>query len=170
MEILSNIWVWIVGALSGISVAGIVAAITYGCIKGLCNRTTQRINIEKINENIANKQMERIKKVSFTQNIQPLVESELKKITEMSNEYIKKYMEETQKKYDNLIAVLEKFYAYFDDSLVSDTKKKELKDALENAKADVSKPNEVEVKEIVIDEPVENEQPKEKTKKTKIER
>ena len=38
--------------------------------------------------------MERIKQVSFKQNIQPIVESELKKVTETANEYIKKQLKE----------------------------------------------------------------------------
>ena len=170
MEFLSNIGMWIVGALGGLSIAGIISAIIYGCLKGAFNRTLQKMNIEKINENLANKQMERIKKVSFTQNIQPLVETELKKVTEAANEYIKKELIETQKKYDNVIMVLEKFYAYFDDSLVSDVKKEELRKALDDAKNDTSKPNEINVDEIVIEEPKKAVETKETSKKTKIDR
>lgn len=168
MEFLNEIWLWILGILGGVSYTGIIAAVIYGCLKGGFNRTLQKMNIEKINENLANKQMERIKQVSFKQNIQPIVESELKKVTETANEYIKKQLEEVQKKYDNVIAVLEKFYAYFDDSLVSDSKKQDLKQALQDAKTETSTPNEIEVSQVVIEEP--KEEKKEKIKKTKIER
>ena len=170
MEFLSNIGMWIVGALGGLTITGIISAIIYGCLKGAFNRALQKMNIEKINENLANKQMERIKKVSFTQNIQPLVETELKKVTEAANEYLKKELIETQKKYDNVIMVLEKFYAYFDDSLVSDVKKEELRKALDDAKNDTSKPNEINVDEIVIEEPKKAVETKETSKKTKIDR
>lgn len=168
MEFLNEIWMWIVGILGGVSYTGIVSAVIYGCLKGGFNKTLQKMNIEKINENLANKQMERIKQVSFKQNIQPIVESELKKVTETANEYIKKQLEEVQKKYDNVIAVLEKFYAYFDDSLVSDSKKQDLKQALQDAKTETSTPNEIEVSQVVIEEP--KEEKKEKIKNTKIER
>lgn len=170
MEFLSNIWLWIVSAIGGLSIAGIITTVIYGTLKGAFNRTIQKMNIEKINENLANKQMERIKKVSFTQNIQPLVETELRKITEAANEYIKKELQETQKKYDNVIAVLEKFYAYFDDSLVSDFKKEELRKALDDAKNDTSKPNEIYVDEIIIEEPKSAVETKEISKKVKINR
>ena len=168
MEILNNIWVWLVGILSGVSFTGIVAAVIYGCLKGGFNRTLQKINIEKIVEGVVNKQMERIKKVSFTQNIQPLVESELLKVYEKTNETVVKELQKTQEKYDKLVNVLEKFYAYFDDSLVSDSKKQELKEALDTAKTE--KPKDIEIKEIEIEELEENKEQKEKTKKTKIER
>ena len=153
MEFINNIWIWIGSAIGGISLAGIIAAIVYGCLKGAFNRTISKINLEKTSETIANKQMERIKKVSFSQNIQPIVESELRKITDAANEYIKKELDETQKRYDNVINILEKFYAYFDDSLVSESKKQELKKALEEAKSEVPVSNEIQIKEIVVEEP-----------------
>ena len=54
---------------------------------------------------------------------------------------------------DNIpLAVLEKFYAYFDDSLVSENKKQELRQALDEAK---NKP--VETQNIKVDEIVEEE-------------
>lgn len=151
MEFLNEIWLWIGGIFGGISIAGAFSAVIYGALKGAFNKTLQKMNIEKINENLANKQMERIKQVSFKQNIQPIVESELKKITEMANEYIKAQLNEIQKKYDNLIIVLEKFYAYFDDSLVSENKKQELKLALETAKKETNIAIELEVDEIIVE-------------------
>ena len=169
-EVLSNVWVWIVGALSGLSVTGIIAAIIYGVVKGGFNRSMQRLNFEKMFRTMLNEYLERIKQVSFAQNIQPLVESELRKITETAKEYNKKAYEELSKKYDNLIAVMEKFFAYFDDSLVSDTKKKELKEALDIAKKDVLVSKTIEVKEIVFDEIKPKAELKEKPKKTRIER
>lgn len=152
MEIFNNVLIWILGAVGGITVGGIVAAIIIGCIKGAFNRAIQKMNVEKVAESVVDKQMDRIKAVSFTQNIQPIAVSELKKVTETANAYLKEQLEATQKQYNQIINVLEKFYAYFDDSLVSDKKKQELKLAIEDAKGTM--PNsEIAVKEIVIEEP-----------------
>lgn len=161
MEFVSNIWTWIGISLGGVSLAGIIVAIIYGSLKGAFNRTIRKVNVEKIAERVCDKSIDRIKEVSFTQNIQPIVESELKKITEEANKYIDKNLKDTQEKYDQLIAILEKFYAYFDDSLVSDAKKQELKKAIEQAK--MAKPQlskEFGIKEIVIESQKDKEQKK----------
>ena len=39
MEILNQVWVWIGTAVGGISIAGIISAIIYGCLKGAFNKT-----------------------------------------------------------------------------------------------------------------------------------
>ena len=94
----------------------------------------------------------------------------MKKITEAANEYIKASLAETQKKYDKLIAVLEKFYAYFDDSMVSETKKQELKQALEEAKTEPKSAQSIVVEETISQEQKQAVEPKETAKKNKIER
>lgn len=172
MEFLNQIWVWVAGILGGISYTGIIGAVIYGCLRGGFNRTIQKLNVEKINENIANKQMERIKKVSFTQNIQPIVESELKKITENANAYIDKAYEKVEIKFDKILNVMKCFAAYFDNSIaVTDEAKENLKNAIAEAEKETSKPVEIDVQEIVIEEtPKVTEQPKVKVSKTKVER
>ena len=152
MEILNEIWVWIGSVLGGLTVTGVLSAIIAGTLKGAFNKTISKINVEKIAEDATNKGIEKVKKISFEQSLQPIVESELKKVNEAANEYIKKALSDTQKGYDNIIAVLEKFYAYFDDSLVSENKKQELRQALDEAK---NKP--VDTQNIKVDEIVEEE-------------
>lgn len=170
MEIFNEIWVWLVAALGGISMTSIITAVIIGCLKGAFNKTISKINVEKIADDATNKGIEKVKRISFEQSIQPIVESELKKITEAANEYIKASLAETQKRYDKLIAVLEKFYAYFDDSMVSETKKQELKQALEEAKTEPKSAQSVVVEETINQEQKQAVEPKETAKKNKIER
>ena len=171
MEIFNEIWVWLVAALGGISLTSVITAVITGCLKGAFNKTISKINVEKIADDATNKGIEKVKKISFEQSIQPIVESELKKITEAANEYIKASLAETQKKYDKLIAVLEKFYAYFDDSMVSETKKQELKQALEEAKTEPKSAQGVVVEEIVEPTTKQAVEPKtERKSTTKVER
>lgn len=172
MEIFSQIWVWILSTLGGISIAGIVSAIIYGCLKGAFNKTIAKINVQKIAEQATEKGVEKVKKVSFSHSIQPLVESELKKINEHSVEVLKSCMEETEKKYENIITILEKLSAYFDNSIgVSDGAKEELKKAIMLAKNEQITADSVVVDEIT--EPTQDKavEPKTEPKKsTKVER
>ena len=80
MEILNEIWVWIVSALGGVSLAGVISAAIYGCLKGAFSKTISKINVEKIAKDATEKGIDKVKAVSFSHSIQPLVESELKKI------------------------------------------------------------------------------------------
>ena len=170
MEIFNEIWVWLGTALGCVSITSIIIAVITGRLKGAFNKIISKINVEKIADDATNKGIEKVKKISFEQSIQPIVESELKKITEAANEYIKTSLVETQKRYDKLIAVLEKFYAYFDDSMVSETKKQELKQALEEAKIEPKSVQSVVVEETISQEQKQAVEPKETVKKNKIER
>ena len=63
--------------------------------------------------------------MSFAHNIQPLVESELVKINEKSNEHINETVTRLEKKLDKVILIQEKQAKYFDNSIgVSDEAKK----------------------------------------------
>lgn len=151
MEFLNEIWVWIMSAVGGISLSAIISAIIYGCLKGAFNKTISKINVESIADKATEKGVERVKKVSFTHNIQPLVESELKKINEHSVEVLKKELDDVQTKYDNVIDILDKLACYFDNSIgVAEEKKVELKQAIAKAQ---NKPMVAE--SVVVDEIVE---------------
>lgn len=134
MEFLNEIWVWIMSAIGGVSLSAIISAIIYGCLKGAFNKTISKINVESIADKATEKGVERVKKVSFTHNIQPLVESELKKVNEHSVEVLKKELADVQAKYDNVINILDKLACYFDNSIgVAEEKKEELKQAIAKA-------------------------------------
>lgn len=172
MEIFNQIWVWIGTALGGVSLAGIISTIIYGCLKGAFNRTIAKINVQKIADQATEKGVEKVKKVSFSHTIQPLVESELKKLNEYYVEVLKVYMEDVAKKYDNLILVLEKLSAYFDNSIgVNETAKQELKQAIAEAKNEQISAESIVVEEIVEPTPIQAVEPNKTAKSsTKVER
>lgn len=171
MEILNQIWQTIYPYVAGISVSSIFGAIIYGSLRGAFNKTISRLNVEKISENATEKGIERIKKVSFTHSIQPLVESELKKISEKAEEVSRAELVKMEKKYDNIILVLEKFAAYFDNSIgVSENAKLELRSALNSVK---NTPNLVEStfdEEIPVNTVIVEKKPLKTAKNTNVER
>ena len=141
MEILNEIWVWIVSALGGVSLAGVISAAIYGCLKGAFSKTISKINVEKIAKDATDKGIDKVKAVSFSHSIQPLVESELKKINELSVEVVKKELNEVKAEYKTLINIVKKLSAYFDNSIgVSDTAKQELKQAIAEAENEPVEP------------------------------
>lgn len=172
MEFLNEIWVWIMSAIGGVSLSAIISAITYGCLKGGFNKTISKINVESIADKATEKGVERVKKVSFTHNIQPLVESELKKVNEHSVEVLKKELADVQAKYDNVIDILDKLACYFDNSIgVAEEKKAELKQAIAKAQNKPMVAESVVVDEIVEPTPKQAVEPKtERKSTTKVER
>lgn len=172
MEFLNEIWVWIMSAVGGISLSAIISTIIYGCLKGAFNKTISKINVESIADKATEKGVERVKKVSFTHNIQPLVESELKKINEHSVEVLKKELADVQAKYDNVIDILDKLACYFDNSIgVADEKKAELKQAIAKAQNKPMVAESVVVDEIVDTNTKQAVEPKIESKSTtKVER
>lgn len=172
MEFISGIYTWVVSIIGGLSIASIISAIIYGSLKGAFNKTISKINVQKIADTATEKGVERVKKISFTHNIQPLVESGLEKVNEKSNEYIENSVKRLEEKLDKVILIQEKQAAYFDNSIgVSEQAKEDLKKAIADAK------NEPIIAEsFVVDEEEKIETPKETvelikpTKKTKVER
>lgn len=162
MEVLDIIWQYIAPIFGGLSIAGIVSAIIYGCLKGAFNRTISKINTEKIAKDAVDKGVEKVKEVSFKHNIQPIVQSELKKVTEEANEYLKQELGSVKEQYAKLLNVLGKFAAYFDNSIgVPDEAKVELKQALLDAEIEPT------TDEIVVDSEIVMEDTKSAEKVTK---
>ena len=160
MEILNEIWVWIVSALGGVSLAGVISAAIYGCLKGAFSKTISKINVEKIADEATEKGIEKVKNVSFSHSIQPIVESELKKINEYSVEVVQKELAEVKAEYKTLINIIKKLSAYFDNSIgVSDTAKQELKQAIAEAENEPIEPTNY----AVVGKVEEEDEPKDKT-------
>lgn len=172
MEFLNEIWIWIMSAIGGLSLSAIISSIIYGCLKGAFNKTISKINVESIADKATEKGIERVKKVSFTHNIQPLVESELKKVNEHSVEVLKKELADVQAKYDNVIDILDKLACYFDNSIgVAEEKKAELKQAIAKAQNKPVVAESVVIDEIVIPSTKQAVEPKtERNSTTKVER
>lgn len=171
MEIFNEIWGWLVATLGGVSITGIISVVIYGCLKGAFNKTISKINVEKIAQDATEKGVEKVKKISFTHSIQPLVESELKKINEQSVEVLKQSLAEVASQYNKVILIFEKLSAYFDNSIgVSDNAKEELKQAISEAKNEPTTAESVVDDEIVEPTPKQAVEPKESAKKSNIER
>jgi hypothetical protein len=152
MEFLSEIWVWIATALGGVSLTGVIVGVICAVLKGSFRKAISKINVEKIAETATEKGIEKVKKIAFTHNIQPLVESGLEKVNEKSTELVKKELQEVRAGYNKIVDILDKLSAYFDDSIgITEDKKKALKNALEEAK-DQS----VEVESVIVEETTEN--------------
>lgn len=168
MEILNSIWVWILSILGGVSITTILTFVIRITLTNSFKKTIAKIDVEKIAEKATDKGVAKVKKISFTHNIQPIVESELVKINEKSTEVLKKELADVQKKYDNLIVIMEKLSAYFDNSIgVAEEKKVDLKNAIANAKNDTITAESVVIDEFV-DEDVKSVAEPEKPTKTNI--
>lgn len=170
-EIFSQIWVWVASVAGGITLAGVVTAIIYGCLKGAFNRAIAKINVKKISEEATEKGIEKVRKVSFTHSIQPIVESELEKVNEKSQALIKSELEKTQEGYDKLLNVVEKLAAYFENSIgVSDKAKEDLREALKEARSEKKFAESYVESEVIAEEPKKTEDPKTFKKQVKVER
>lgn len=167
METLDLIWAYALTALGGISMTGILAAIIYGCLKGAFSKTVSKIDVEKIANKATEKGIERVKKVSFTHNIQPLVESELSKINEKSVEVLKDSLKEVNDNYNKIINILEGLAMYFDNSIgVSEEKKAALKEIIANAKKEPITAESVVSDEIIIEDEKKSAEAKKEPKKS----
>ena len=141
-----------IGLLAGITIGGvsllaIIGAVIWFTLKAAFNRTIRKINIDKIVEITVEKAVDRIKNVSFKHNIQPIVMSEIKKLGEEIRAEVEKQYEEIKSDNQKLVNIAEKQASYFDDSIVSDDKKKALKEAINDAKQDS-----VVVESVVVEE------------------
>lgn len=172
MEFLNEIWIWIMSAIGGVSLSAIISSIIYGCLKGAFNKTISKINVESIADKATEKGIERVKKVSFTHNIQPLVESGLEKVNEKAVETLREELVKLDNKYNNIINILEKQAAYFDNSIgVAEEKKVELKQAIAEAQNKPMVAESVVVDEIVDTNTKQAVEPKtERNSTTKVER
>lgn len=135
---MEKIIIWITALLGGGAFTTIVSLVIFYCLKAAFNKQLSKIDVAKIVEKKVNEALkEKVETVAFTHSIQPVVESELQKINEKSNEYIQKVVSKVENKLDKVILIQEKQAAYFDNSIgVSESAKKELKAAIESAKVE----------------------------------
>ena len=135
MDWINQIWVWILSAVGGLTLSSIITAISVAFIKGKIAKTIAKVNFEKIEENAVNKGLEKLKGVTFKHEIQPLVQSEIVKVNENAVKSLKNELKEIKAQYTHQTLILEKLAAYFDNSIVSEAKKAELHQAIEEAKS-----------------------------------
>lgn len=150
-EFLSQIWVYIVGALGGVTLGGVIGAIFYGCLKGGFAKVINKIDVRKIAKDATSEAVSQIKKVAFKHEIQPVVIAEMVKIHEEAVAEIKAQYRELQGKYDHVVDMFDKFAAYFGQSFgVTDEAKEALKVAIGNAKDEA-----VTIESVVVEETTE---------------
>lgn len=130
-----TIWQWILTALGGISITGLVGGIIVICAKGAFSRAINKINVEKVVKQVVKAETDKIKDLTFKFSVQPILESGLMKVTENANAYIDEVVRRFEGKQAQMLEVLEKLSAYFDNSIgVSESAKQALKEAIERAK------------------------------------
>lgn len=175
----NTVWGWVVSIVGGLSFAGIVTAIIYGCLKGGFAKAIQKINIEEIVKETSEKSVaegvKRVKSITHKHDIQPLVEEKLKEIAKYTSEEQTKELKKLHEDHQKLVKILEGIASLYDDSFyVSDEVKANLKKSIAEAKNDEInvEPAESEViDEIVYDEPnIENNPQNESHNANSIER
>lgn len=163
-----DIWTILGFSLGGVTVLGLCATCLAFMLKAVINRSLARKNIKLAAKEFSNAAKEELGAISFKQTIQPVCESGLAKVNEKSMEFIKKVVEEQNKKLDQIIRIQEAQAKYFDNSIgVNEEARVELKQAIADAK-NTPKIEETQEVEIIIDEKKKDE--KIDKKQAKIER
>lgn len=163
-EVLKQILNWVSLFLGSALGGAIIGGIISGFFKGKTEKLVNSINVKQIAEDTTNACVEQVKKVSFNQSIQPIVESELEKVNEKADERLQKTVKELKESNAKIINILEKFIAYFDYSIgIPDKIKEEAHIAINSAK-EVEIQNYQEIK--IEDEEVEKNERKNTSKST----
>ena len=146
MELLNTIWGYVLPIGGGLTVGAIIVAIALPILKGSATKIVSRLNIEEIEKKAVERGVEQVKNISFTQNIQPIVKSELVKVTEAVTAELQSNIEKVHNDYISILAIMEKLSAYFDNSIaITDDAKKALKDEIEKAKNAIVTPDIIKV-------------------------
>ena len=143
-EVFSQAWTYIAGVIGGIG-GGAFLSWIFSLIIAHSNKKNAKAILEALEafkssqlvELSIDKGIDRIKEIQLSQNIQPIVQSEIVKAYETAFTGLNAEMELTRKRYNDLVNCFEKLAEYFEYSYgVSDETKQELKDAIEQAKND----------------------------------
>lgn len=157
MEILEKIWNYALPIGGGITVGAIVIVVLTFLFKnvlgGQLTKKLNEIDVAAIEKKAVDTGVSRLKEMSFTQSIEPLVKSELIKYTEIANGYLKEDIAVMQAQIGQLLSVLKALAAYFDNSIgVSDEAKAALKETIEGAEAVIKPQKTAECKVVYEDE------------------
>lgn len=154
VEELQNVWNIISPYLTGITLGGIISCFFYAFFSGSIKKFINKIQIGDMVEKTVNETMEQIKDVAISIDLQPLIETELKKVVNVVDEKIQQAYETNNAKCDAIINCFEKLACYFDNSIgVSQENKEALHNAIDEAK-NINKTETIEsidVKPIIVD-------------------
>lgn len=149
---LNQVWVWIVGGLSGITLGTIISWLNSLNVSRSLNKTIKKYDPQKAQDEAIRQGLDKIKGVTFRHEIKPIVESEMVKVNENAVKSLRQELQEIKGQYTKLVLILKKLSAYFDDSIVSDAKKEELHEALEQAEEAPSYVESVAIEEALKEE------------------
>lgn len=156
MEWLTGAGSWVLGLIGGLFAGGTFAGIVWVCLKAAFNRALAKANFKAAQKEAARvaakEAVGEIKKITYTQNIQPLVISEMVKVNERVDARLVKLSEKVIKKLDLIHEENKALARYFDGSLgVTDEAKKGLKVALANYEKEVV-PETQEIKVVEVED------------------
>lgn len=155
-EILNQAWVWVTSIVGSISLSTILSFFIALINSNRIKKAIASYRAGEVAELATDKGIERIKSMTFSHDIQPLVESELEKINEHSVKVLKAELNVVKEQYAHLVGVLEALAKYFENAYgVSDETKAELKAKVEEAKEDTYKVTAVASSVVVEEKPVE---------------
>lgn len=153
---LSEIWTKVVlivtSGVGGISFGAIISWIIALVNSSRIKKAIAAFKAQEIAELATDKGIEKIKSISYSHDIKPLVESELQKVYEYSVAMVNNELKNMEGKYNQIINILEALAKYFDNSIgVSDEAKAELKEEIEKAKTNIEETEPIQ-SEVVVEE------------------
>lgn len=169
-EIWDKIWLTVV-SLAG---SGALSAIIASIFAFINNARIQKMitTAQKLSETEANKGIDKIKTITYKHDIQPIVESELKKINEYSVEVLKKELLVVKLQYDQLIHIVKALSHYFDNAYgINEDAREELNQYLDEAEKAITPTQSAET-QVIIEERTEETvvEPVKTSKKTTVSR
>ena len=136
---INAIWDAIAPYVTGTGIGAIIGGILFACLKGAFTKAINKIDVEKTTEKVIDKSMDKIQKVSFSQNIQPLVESEMQKVVSVMNGYVDSTLKSTEQNYKALLEVMVALSEYFNNGYgIPDEVKQKLAESIKKAQ-DIAK-------------------------------
>ena len=164
-EVLQQILQWTLPIGGGITVGAVLLLCAKAIAKSTVNKLLGKLNIKEIVSQLISETVEKSNTVVHEHNITPVVKSELAKVTEQANEYIRDEIGE-MKAYSVLqLACIKALGSYFDDSIgVAEEKKQLFHATVEQAEKSFVSQAEPIVAQVVVEEKktaqIENESPK----------
>lgn len=155
----------VISCVSSISVSTVIACVLSFINTARHNKMVKQL--QQLSQLQTDKGLEKIKTITYKHDIQPLVESELKKVNEYSVEVLKKESLEVKQGYASIIKILEKLSHYFDNAYgVNEEAKAELQNEIDNAKNGYTPTEPAETK-VIIEEHTEEKETTTTAKSTK---
>ena len=161
----TEIWDKICWAVISFAGSGALSAVIASLFAFVNNARQKKMiqTLQNLSQLETEKGIDKIKSITYKHDIQPLVESELKKVNEYSVEVLKKELELVRTQYAQLISIMECYSHLFDNSFVNQEIKDELQEKIEEAKNGVQTTEPVESEVVIVNEPEQVAEPQNST-------